>query len=215
MRLKWILSLLTLGVLCTQTQALGNTPNNALGQKSTSSSDVINQNQNSVTNNDTIQSSTGVVQQSATYNVGQASTYDFRGISGTRIYCPKPSLLVSGGSNFGAHGSSSNQVSAAFVLPLGGKLNKNCTKVSNQIVKEQEDYILFQSFNHQYEMASRCTALLKSGATINEVVFPELAQMCSGVSVVSHLDEDETSSPSELNSKLTIPVPTLAKGSTN
>lgn len=206
MILKWMVPLVTLGALLPQYVALGNTPTNNLGRTSTSSSDLVNQNQNSVTNNDTTQSSTGVVQQSATYNVGQASTYDFRGISGTRIYCPKPSLIVSGGSNFGVNGSGSNQVSAAFVMPLGGKLNKNCTKISNQIVKEQEDYILFQSFNHQYEMASRCTALFKSGAAINEEVFPELATMCSGVSVASGLGGDELSSTPEPNATASIPA---------
>lgn len=207
MKLKWMVSLLTLGALLPHNVALGNASAKDLGSTSTSRSNVVNQNQNSVTNNDTIQSSTGVVQQSATYNVGQASTYDFRGISGTRIYCPKPSLLFSGGSNFGGRGSASSQVSAAFVLPLGGKLNKNCTKVSNQIVKEQEDYILFQSFNHQYEMASRCAALLKSGATINEAVFPELAQMCAGVSIASGLGGGELPAPPESNATVTIPAP--------
>ena len=117
-------------------------------------------------------------------------------------------------SNFGARGSSSNQVSAAFVLPLGGKLNKNCTKVSNQIVKEQEDYILFQSFNHQYEMASRCTALLKSGATINQEVFPELAQMCSGISVAKGLSGDEQPLTPEKSAALTIPKPSPSIEST-
>lgn len=191
MNLKQLLSLIAIAAIApismSEAQAQTTFPDSGSSKGqfpfSKSSSDLVNQNQNTVNNNDTRQTSTGVVQQSATYNVGQASTYDFRGIAGTRIYCPKPSLLFSGGTSFGGFGSSSSQFSGAVVVPLGGKLGKNCTKVSNQIVKEQEQHLLFTSFQNQYEMASRCANLKKSGASINPAVFPELAEMCQGVNI--------------------------------
>ena len=222
MQLKRFLPMLAMMAIApmnmSEAQAQTAYPNGASGGQfpySTSSSDLVNQNQNTVNNNDTSQTSTGVVQQSATYNVGQASTYDFRGISGTRIYCPKPSLLFSGGSSFGSYGGSSSQFSGAVVVPLGGKLGKNCTKVANQIVKEQEQHLLFTSFQNQYEMASRCANLKQSGATINPQVFPELADMCQGVNVAYGGAELEPEEEATTPPVVEIPPPPTAVRSSN
>ncbi len=187
MKLKHLLSVLMVAIAIPQGAALANPaaadPSSNSPSLSTSSSDLINQNQQSVTNNDTTQAATGIVQQSANYNIGQAATYNFRGIAGTNAYCPKPALLFSGSSGFGARGNSSHNFSAAFVVPLGGKAGSNCTKLSTQILKEQEQHLLYTSFNHQYQMASRCASLLKAGAAVNPEVFPELAQFCDGITV--------------------------------
>lgn len=187
MKLTTLISVLAVTIAFPQGVAMANTPEESSSggspRLSTSSSDLFNQNQESVTNNNTTQASTGVVQQSANYNIGQAATYDFRGIAGTRAYCPTPALLFSGSSSFGHRGASSHSLSTALVVPLGGKAARNCTKISTQILKEQEQYLLNTSFNNQFQVASRCTSLLKSGVSINAEIFPELAQFCQGISL--------------------------------
>ncbi|MGF1604247.1 MAG: hypothetical protein ACFCU8_19985 [Thermosynechococcaceae cyanobacterium] len=210
MKLKHLLSVLMVAISFPQAAALANTfpaegPSGSSPGLSTSSSDVINQNQQSVTNNDTSQAATGIVQQSANYNIGQAATYDFRGIAGTRAYCPEPALLFSGSSSFGYRGASSNNLSAAFVVPLGGKAGRNCTKISTQILKEQEQHLLHTSFNNQYQQASRCASLLSSGASINAEVFPELAQICNGITVAQGGGE----LPPEPEAKREVPPPVV------
>ncbi len=144
---------------------------------------------------------TGVLNQTAVYNVGQSATYGFRG-----VWCPRPSFIVNGstgGTTYGSNSSDSYNLSAALIVPIGGKVGKNCEEITTNLLESDQlnlDIEKFKweveqvkleeyKFNYAMSVIEQCEALISRGVTVSPEQFPELAEKCAAVSI----SEDQAS----------------------
>lgn len=117
--------------------------------------------------NRTEQESVGVVNQTAVYSVGQAATYRI-----DSIVCPSPALISSG--NVNSHGDFT--VSAAIVVPLGGRKNDYC----NGALQARSE---FYQMSNQVNTALECANLIQAGIVLDPEKFPTLSNYCEGVTI--------------------------------
>lgn len=160
--------LLTAGI---NTKAQAQSINNSVNSQS-------QPNQEQSLDND--QRNSAAINQTGVYNIGDSATYKIQGLSGRQVVCPKPSLILGTSySSFNGISFSDNAsygVNAAFVIPLGGSLEKTCKQMAETIsIKTKYDLEIIN--------ARACTELIRAGVRLNPDSFPTLSNICEGVSI--------------------------------
>ena len=138
-------------------------------------------NQEQTLDND--QNNAAAINQTGIYNIGDAATYKIQDLGGRQVVCPRPSLIVgtgynsNDGINFGRN--SSYGVNASFVVPLGGKIGKNCEGIADAIANKVQ-------YDLEIINARACAELISAGVGLNSEKFPTLFSVCDGVSLVKN-----------------------------
>lgn len=129
---------------------------------------------------DNQQQNASAINQTGVYNIGEAATYKIQGLGGRQVVCPRPSIIFGASyNNFGGSDfpdNSSYGLNGALVVPLGGKIGKNCQKMAETISRKTQ-------YDLEIINARACAELLKAGIQLNPENFPTLSGVCDGVSV--------------------------------
>lgn len=136
-----------------------------------------------VTNDNDIGNTGGVVNQTAIYSIGESASYGFNG-----LYCSRPSFLINASNNgnyFSLNSNNSNNytVSGAFIMPLGGKVGKNCQEISTTIMKTEKFKLEEYKIKSAVETVKLCADMISSGITVDPKEYPLLAKKCSAVAI--------------------------------
>ena len=124
-------------------------------ENSSSQKNELNQDQSGLLNNVQV-------------NNNSIGSYSF----GSGIEC------ATSGLSFSAFGSSGNfGGSASYIIPLGGRVGKNCTKLTTEILKQRQ-------LDTSFTLIAKCAEFKRSGVQIDYVQFPEL-KICEGVELRS------------------------------
>ncbi len=129
---------------------------------------------------DNDQRNSAAINQTGVYNIGESATYKIQGLGGRQVVCPKPSLILGTSySSFNGISFSDNAsygVNAAFVIPLGGSLEKTCKQMAETIANKTK-------YDLEIINARACAELINAGVRLNPDSFPTLSGICQGVSV--------------------------------
>ena len=129
---------------------------------------------------DNDQRNSAAINQTGVYNIGDSATYKIQGLGGRQVVCPKPSLILGTSySSFNGISFSDNAsygVNAAFVIPLGGSLEKTCKQMAETISRKTK-------YDLEIINARACAELIRAGVRLNPDSFPTLSNICEGVSI--------------------------------
>ncbi len=129
---------------------------------------------------DNDQRNSAAINQTGVYNIGDSATYKIQGLGGRQVVCPKPSLILGTSySSFNGISFSDNAsygVNAAFVIPLGGSLEKTCKQMAETISNKTK-------YDLEIINARACAELISAGVRLNPDSFPTLSNICQGVSI--------------------------------
>ena len=160
-----------LAVLSINAEAQAQSINNSVNSQS-------QPNQEQSLDND--QRNSAAINQTGVYNIGESATYKIQGLGGRQVVCPKPSLIL-GTSYSSFNGISFSEdasygVNAAFVIPLGGSLEKTCKQMAETISNKTQ-------YDLEIINARACAELIGAGVRLNPESFPTLSNICQGVSI--------------------------------
>lgn len=103
-------------------------------------------------------------------NVNNIGSYSF----GNGIECATPGIALNAfGNSFG--GDSGLGATVSYVVPLGGKVGRNCRELTTEILKQRQ-------LDTNFALVRQCTEFAKAGVIIDYKRFPQL-ELCQGISI--------------------------------
>ncbi|MDM9381448.1 hypothetical protein QUB80_12125 [Chlorogloeopsis sp. ULAP01] len=154
---------------------------NAEAQAQTVTNSVNSQSQpNQEQTLDNQQRNSAAIHQTGVYNVGESATYKIQGVAGIQVVCPRPSLIL--GTSFSSFdGISFSQnasygLNAAFVIPLGGRLESTCKSMAETIARKTQ-------YDLEIINARACAELIGAGIQLTPESFPTIYGVCKGVTI--------------------------------
>lgn len=125
----------------------------------------INTENRSSQENELNQEQSGLLQNTQV-NINSIGNYSF----GAGIECATPGL------SFSAFGSSGNfGGTASYIVPLGGKIGRNCKELTSEILKQRQ-------LDTNFTLIAKCIEFKKAGVSLDYVKFPEF-KICEGVTI--------------------------------